>query len=793
MECNFTNFTEFNSKFSLVPLIDTWRELATSGREGSRKFYQDLIDRISAVPELLAPVEDLAVLQKHKALLEEAMATIFPVTLSETEDMYGILAPFGASVIYGSSLFTSIFKSSQDNTIIIPDLHDTKSLEKDKLKGAYHMILARLYNMPVPPTMTTVHSYRCNESNLDKFIELEIDTRFCRVKYRGELPKLPLACFEGWAEGYEVADIPGIDAAFELSNFDFEGMVVVNMKDVTEREVFNIIRNRLLQIDNFSDTAIFSELQYQIQNLVGIADVKTVIKPFYKVNNHLVISEVYTNKHHEKKPMPEPEQVNVMYNQVFEAFKNTQQPLLFSSITPDILEKYPFMDIVVKSGIKSGILCPLFSSKTMIGILIMMSEKENQFNWKHVSKLEPALPLFKIALEKTQQDLDHQVDRVIKDQFTAVQDAVEWRFNETALNYLIKQANGEQTKIEPITFNHVYPLYGAIDIRNSSVERNLAIQQDLLEQLNLAQQIIKLARQKTSFPLLDEIVFKLNKYIHAVNNILFADEEIAIHQFLKHDIVNMFNHIQSIMPSLEPEIKKYLSAIDSPVEMLYNHRKSYEESITTINNEVARFIDDEQRSAQQIFPHYFERFVTDGVDFNIYIGQSITPDQRFDFFYLKNLKIWQINTLAKAAILTNKLQKKLAVPLQTSQLILAHSQPISISFRTAERKFDVDGAYNIRYEIIKKRIDKVHIKNSNERLTQPGMLAIVYSQTHEATEYLEYIEFLQNQGLLIGEVERFDLEELQGVSGLRGLRVGINFDYDSVENKEITPSSTVSA
>jgi hypothetical protein len=44
--------------------------------------------------------------------------------------------------------------------------------------------------------------------------------------------------------------------------------------------------------------------------------------------------------------------------------------------------------------------------------------------------------------------------------------------------------------------------------------------------------------------------------------------------------------------------------------------------------------------------------------------------------------------------------------LQTTQLILIHSQPISISFRKDERKFDVEGSYNIRYEVIKKRLIK---------------------------------------------------------------------------------------
>jgi len=111
-------------------------------------------------------------------------------------------------------------------------------------------------------------------------------------------------------------------------------------------------------------------------------------------------------------------------------------------------------------------------------------------------------------------------------------------------------------------------------------------------------------------------------------------------------------------------------------------------------------------------------------------------------------------------------------------LILAHAIPLSISFRRKERKFDVDGAYNIRYEIIKKRIDKVHIRDSEERLTQPGKIAIVYSQHKELAEYLEYIEFLHNEGLLGENIEHLDLEDTQGISGLKAVRVDVCFNNE---------------
>src|SRR5205823_6487557 len=83
----------------------------------------------------------------------------------------------------------------------------------------------------------------------------------------------------------------------------------------------------------------------------------------------------------------------------------------------------------------------------------------------------------------------------------------------------------------------------------------------------------------------------------------------------------------------------------------------------------------------------------------------------------------------------------------------------SIRFRFDEKRFDVDGAYDIRYEIVKKRIDKAVIKGTAERITQPGKVAIVYSHPAEGHEYRGYIEYLQSLGYFTGEVEDVELEK----------------------------------
>ena len=743
-----------------------------------QQVYRNLLEKVKQYPELLVPIEDDEVFHRHSELIEEMMTTIFPVTVSDQQDLFAVSVPFQYKTIYASQLFRNTFLGGGD-TIIMPDEGTEHNLNQEKMLSAYQMVLAKLYNVNVEGIVRSVHPYKCPFTHLDKYMELELDVRFIDITVNGELPELPESCNKDCCTVSDIASTKELWDQIPLNLFNFDGFVIVRVREVTEREVINKIKNSLLSQHSFDDTKLFNELQEQMQNLVGVPGIHISLKPFFQVNDHLVITNPYSTNQTIANNAPAPEKHQLLYNKLKAIFEVSRSPMIIPEITEEVVQQYEFLAQFRDKGWYNIIAYPLFNSKNnLLGILGIVSDEPGKLTQEHVKKIELAIPLFALAIEKSQEILDNQVDKVIKDKFTAVQPSVEWRFTEAALKYLTQKEEGKEAVIEPIVFNNVYPLYGAIDIRNSSIERNQAIQQDMLEQLHMADEIVRQAQKITQFPLLDEIRYKLDKYSDSVAAALFSDDEITIQNFLKRDIVQLFRHLQTIVPALDTTINGYFEAVNSPVEMLYQHRREYENAITHINDEVARFIDKEQEAAQQIFPHYFERFVTDGVDFNIYIGQSISPHKNFDAFYLKNLKMWQLTTLAKAAQLTNRLEKKLSMALQTTQLILAHSHPISISFRTAERKFDVDGAYNIRYEIIKKRIDKVHIKNSNERLTQPGMLAIVYSQPPEGQEYMEYIDFLRNKNLLKGPVQQFELEELQGVSGLKGLRVAINMEVE---------------
>ncbi len=274
--------------------------------------------------------------------------------------------------------------------------------------------------------------------------------------------------------------------------------------------------------------------------------------------------------------------------------------------------------------------------------------------------------------------------------------------------------------------------------------------------------------------ILDEMIFNCRRWRQKVDGESIDHFQIQLNDFLDRDVKGILTYFKENSPESFSIIKDYEEAIDPESGIVYINRKALEASVLQINTGINEYLESSHIELQNSYPCYFEKFRTDGVEYDIYIGQSIAPRKPFNRVYLKNLRLWQLTSMADMAKITHSLLDRMEQRLFTTQLIFVNATPIDISFRTDERRFDVEGAYNIRYQIIKKRIDKVTIKDSGERLTQPGKIALVYFSFKEIKEYSGYIIYLQKNGTLLNDLEELELEELQGVKGLRALRVGVN-------------------
>ncbi len=758
----------FNSLLSFRPLVIALKKNIEEGNTGMKKLYGHVVNELEAYPELMGTIHDLALLDPHHELIEELLSAVFPPTTANF--MYGISYPFKNLAVYASPLFKKIMIRDNTNEILVGDDPD-HSLERQRLRFAYGLILKKYFGFDSPESSKVVYPVTDEKTGLTRYMEMRLDGRFIDVSPVKDMPPLPESLLDPATNRlYTTEELMKL---VPLEHFVFEGLTVLRINDVTEQAVIAEMKNFLLDFNGLPGSVSYTRLEKMIQDLIGLKDLTIGITPFFRIQGHYIYSDLHNSHsllYRECSSIGEKDEISD-YSKIL--FRDNSQPVLYQELDPANSAHIQCLTNYYRAGSRSIIICPLKQGKELLGLLEISSQLPGYLQPFHISKIEAAVPLFKISLEKSLEQLNSQVEELIKKKFTAVQPAVQWKFTEVSLNYLVNHYKQADTTLERIVFEQVYPFYGAIDVRGSSMARAKAVQADLLEQLNLASIVINKAQEVQVFPILKELDTRINRYKEAVTDTLRSNEEMAVYDFLQGQLLAVFNHLKETEPVVKKEITAYFSSLDPLRQYLYNHRKQYEESIARINETLARFADREQVAAQKVYPHYFERFITDGLEFNMFMGQSISPRKKMDEIYLQNLRMWQLTMMVKAARATARLEQELPMPLRTTQLILASNQPMTICFRTEERKFDVDGVGNTRYEIIKKRIDKVHIKNSEERLTQPGMIAIVYTQAKDAAEYKEYIEFLQQKELLQPGVENLDLEELQGVSGLKALRVAI--------------------
>ncbi len=439
-----------------------------------------------------------------------------------------------------------------------------------------------------------------------------------------------------------------------------------------------------------------------------------------------------------------------------------------------------------EQGIKSAIFAPIAYNGKLLGVLELVSSEVNALNSINANKLEGVMPFIVSAVVRTKAEEENRIDAIIQNECTSVHESVYWRFEEEAKRFIKDELEGAQPTFTEIVFKDVYPLYGQIDIKDSSQARNLAVQRDLMIQLSEVNKILTAAWETNRLPVYEELIFRVNDHIEKIKDSLDTNSEQSIFNFVLDEINPVFDYFKKSDSSLKNLVVSYEASIDMGTDSYYDHRRNYDESVMLVNKKLATLIDKKQVAAQAMFPHYFERYKTDGVEHNMYIGDSIVDNESFDPIYLNNLRLWQLQVMCEMENAHYKLKPRLQVPLDVASLILVYNTSLAIRFRMDEKRFDVDGTYNARYEVIKKRIDKSYVKGSSERLTQPGKMVIVYSQKKDELEYLRYIKFLKSKGYFAGKVEIVQLQGVQGVAGLKAIRADILYKADNEASSEKT-------
>lgn len=775
----------FKSVLTLKYLIDYWEKDTQSSNKIRAALAKNVLDEVSKVPKIREPITDLSFIEKHKELIDILMAIIYPSAQQEKQISASCI-PFEFRTFYSSPQFKRILDPDGSFSLRSMNINEKHALF-GKTLSAYRIILKEFYGINLKSMHPVVACMNDIESGLSTYFNIVIDPMFAKPVSTGYLPKLSDDELKKI-----ISDPLNLKLWIELippENFEFHGFVTYTAVNINDQEIISSLKNDLIEKEAIFSPDRIRNIEVKLRSLFRIPQLRLGLAAMpkdwtlmaelgKKIGSSFVLNDMSGDDCNEIQ--------NSVYNKVYKEGK----PVIIED-----LEKCGFKTIIEKKilrqGIRNILIATLFYKEEPIGILELGSPNPGDINQLNAVKVKEILSLFAVAVKRSMEEFESEIQKIIKENCTAIHPIVEWRFTKAAVKLWMKKEESKLHEMEPIVFENVYPLYGMTDIRDSSENRNKAIQNDLIGHLNLSKKILKAADEFKPLPLFKEMNFKINKFIKKISLSLNSADEIGINEFLLNEIEPAFGHIKDYNENLNEQVAGYFNSLDPLLHAFYAKRKEYEESVALINETISNYLDEAQLDAQKMYPHYFEKYKSDGVEYSIYVGNSLAENGKYNMIYLRNLRLWQLMTMCGIARQLEELKKKLKTPLESSHLILVQNNPLSIRFRFDEKKFDVDGTYNLRYEIMKKRIDKALVKDTKERLTQPGTVAIIFSQPKEAKEYRRYIDYLQDSGYLENKTEELEIEDLQGVYGLRALRVKVNTgikETGKIKPREISKS-----
>jgi hypothetical protein len=766
----------FAVELSLAPLVRFWTESFAEDRSAKGMVAAIIRHELEKAPELLEAL-DAATVTKHRKLVDVLMAAVFPPALREQE--YGAaLVPFQLTPFYATPPVERLL--ARDGRLQGRINLDEATLADIRRFFAYALVLHRVHGIALEVDYTLIFTVPDPETSLDRHFKVAFDWRFLDVIPLGAVPPLPGRVRERLEAGLVDPDV--LREILPAGRFVIRGFTIFKAVDVTDQTVLSSLQRDLIDKESIVTAARFHGLQDKLRTLfrrpqlrVGLAaidgDRVLVLDHRARLDHGCIFAD---SAHH---------RLEDFAGSVYERAIRDGAPLIIEDVgalpAPTCIE-----DQLVASGVRNLLVAPLVYQERLIGTLELGSPQPGDLNATHLPKLHDVLPLFSMTVQRSLAELNARVQAVIKEKCTAIHPAVEWRFRRAVLDAIERhgaRGAGEPVELEPIVFPDVYPLYALTDVRGSSTLRARAIQADLLAQLTLARAVARSAHAARPMPALDELGYRIDKHAAQVETSLKSGDEVAVIAFLRGEVEARFAYLAALGADVAAAIETYRAALDPRLGTVYAERRRFEESVTQLAEAVSAYLELEQLAAQAMVPHFFEKQKTDGVDYQIYAGASLCEEGRCDALALRNLRLWQLMVTCGIARRAERLRDRLPIPLETAHLVLVQHAPLAIRFRFDEKRFDVDGAYDIRYEIVKKRIDKALVRGTGERATQPGRIAIVYTQPDEADEYRGYIEYLQHLGYLAPAVEDLELEELQGVRGLRALRVTVDVDDPRVE------------
>src|SRR5262250_3266825 len=439
----------FRCELSLAPLITFWTQLSAYHEFGRGPIPGIVRQKAREAPELAGLIEDLSVVDKHRAFVDLMMTAMFPPAFWEQE--YGAaLFPFQLRAFYATPPFRRALMSadgSLQGRASFLQAQSVGTLADARLLLAYQLILERVYGIDLGADVPVIFTAVDPDTGLDQHFRLQFDWRFVQVAVSGPKPPLTDAARQRLQTGRVDGD--HLRELLPPERFVLRGFMIVKAVDVTDQEVLSSLKRDLIDKDSIVSDSHFQGLQAKLRTFFRRADLRLGLAAV-EGDRVLVLNDASRHEqacifadsaHHTTAEFK---------GSLYERTVVQGQPIIID----DLLE-HPDRTLIeedlIRSGIRNFVCAPLHYQDKVIGTLELVSDHVGSLNATQFPKLQEVLPLFSMAVQRSVEELNSRIQTVINEQCTAIHPTVEWRFRRAVLNSFERHRDAAgATELEPI-------------------------------------------------------------------------------------------------------------------------------------------------------------------------------------------------------------------------------------------------------------------------------------------------------------------------------------------------------
>lgn len=724
-------------------------------------YAESIIGRFKKFPELIEGSQDFSLLSKHEDLIRLLLADLFPTGLTNNEIKAASIPLSNITFNYTERFRKILANAGHDFSL------EFRHMSQDEIYILSCCIIIQIFFRKDIKIHIPFYYDIPDQNGVIRHYKITVNSDFSEITPLDTTHLQSDKDLEILLENID--DISLWKKHFPPHSWSLKGFNIFSLVDCTTEVALSDLKSTMIKIDP--------------ENPLPNENLKEIFKSYFDVPQLNFGLMLMDHQHQRLEKLPVYENILTSYlldfwinlydgemrKMAFQNLKYNPKPVAISDVDnfDEEIKNSPNFEILTKNNIKSFMVIPIIHEGEVLALMEFTSEIAGSFNGLKLRKLDSMSDILIFSLNRFKHERENQIEAIIQREYTSIHQSVLWKFKNEAEKYFNASIQKKLYTLKEISFKNLSPLFGVSDIRSSSEKRFNLMLADLNEQIETLCDIFS----GTQIQDQDKYLFALELFENELNNDFKADTEQRFQRLLNEEIHPLLQ--AELELHSDKNIKAYFSKIYSVNSLFYSNRKKLDESITLVNRKIADILDESQIEAQEIYPHYFERFKSDGVEHNLYIGQNLNPTLPYSSKNLSKLRFWQLETICKIEQEFKKFGKQLPINLEIASMIFVYNEKIDIRFRMDEKRFDVDGAHNSFYEIIKKRLEKAKIKDSSERITSPGKITIVYFGMENQKEYLGYISRLQKNLILKNDVELLRVEDLQGASGLLAMRVSL--------------------